>query len=98
MSQSNDITDIKVAIGVLKEQNNAILKRQESMEKKIDGMSYVKQADFDKAMDSIKATYSTKDELSPIKKVFYGILLAGSAGVVGLFFWFVQWAIERLAS
>lgn len=90
MSQSNDLIDIKVAIGVLKEQNATILKRQESMEKKIDGFAFVKVEDFDKFKEEIKTTYATKDEVSPMKKFFYSGLSAIAVALVTFWLWVKQ--------
>lgn len=94
MSQSSDLTDIKVAVGILQDQNVRIMKQQEAMAVKIDNFSFVKQKDFDEFKDDVKETYATKEELSPVKRVFYAVLVAACVGLVSLGYWIIQRLIQ----
>lgn len=93
MSQSSDLTDIKVSIGILKNQNSEIIKRQDSMERKIDGFNFVTVTEFDKFKADIAEdmkTFATKEEVKPVSRVFYAILVALSTGSIGFLFWLAQ--------
>jgi len=97
MSQSDDLTEIKVAIGVLKEQNSQIMKqqtvmstKQESMSQQIATLSFVKQKEFDDFKAEVRNTYATKDEISPMKKFFYSALSAVAVALVSFWVWITQ--------
>lgn len=84
---------------------NDVFKRLDKQDGKLDGLrstmenfAFVKQSDFEEFKKEIKETYATKEEISPLKKVFYGILAAAIAGFVGLFFWLIQFLITKAAS
>lgn len=66
-----------------------VFKRLDRIEDKVDNSTYVKQADFDK----IISTLATKEEVSPIKKFYYGFLAAFGAGVIGFVFYLLQRAV-----
>lgn len=69
---------------------NEVFKRLDRIEGKVDGFTYVKQADFDR----IIASLATKEEVSPLKKFYYGFLAAFGIGSVGFVFWLLQRAIQ----
>ncbi len=75
-----------------------VFKRLDRMEQTMNGFAFVKQTDFEKFKEEVKQAYVTKEEHAPVQKVFYGILIAGVMGLVGLFFWLIQFVITKAAS
>lgn len=89
-SQREVIGQLQIDVAVIKTTMNEVRVLQRSMSGKIDGFSYVKQADFDDFRVYADKTYATKDEVSPLKKFSYGFVGAFGIGGISFIFWLLE--------
>lgn len=73
---------------------NEVFKRLDRIEGKMDGFTYVKESDFVEFRQQVKDNYVTKDDFSPIKKFYYGLLGSFLLGIVAFGFFLLERTIK----
>lgn len=61
-----------------------VFKRLDRMEGKMDGFAFVKQSDYELFKKEIRETYATKEEVKPMKTLFWAIVTASAVAIVGI--------------
>lgn len=89
MAELDDITELKIAIGVMQAQVTDVRESSKRIEGKIDAFSYVKKADYDDDRKAADAKFATKEEIKPIKTLFWGVLSTVVLGIATAFVGFV---------
>lgn len=84
-----DDTDLRVDVGVIKSQLTDLKMVVTSMNKKLDNMSYIDKHTYAEDRKTDAAEYATKEELKPIKNMFYAILTTIVVGLITAFMTFV---------
>lgn len=85
-----ELTDLKVSVGVIESQVNDMKKQSDRIEAKIDRIKYVTKEEFDEHNKEAKETYVTKEEIKPMKTLFWTIIGSLITGVIGLGFLLLQ--------
>lgn len=88
-NENQDNTDLRVAVGVIQSQVNDMKIVLGRVETKIDNNSYVHTGDYVANRKEDARNYATKEELKPIKNMFYAILSTVVIGLVTAFMTFV---------
>lgn len=95
MTPNTETTQLKIDVGIIKDQMSTTRDVIDRIEKKIDGMKYATTEDLaavikmlDDYKREVKETYTTKEAFDPIKRVVYGliglILVGVGAALLGL--------------
>lgn len=90
MSSLNDATQTKVDIGIIKAGQTETNRRLSNIEKKMDNFTFVKQDDFTAYKKEADERYATKDEVKPMKSLFWAIIAGSMVGLIGLAFAAIQ--------
>lgn len=78
--------DVRVLTSELQSSQNETNRRLGRIEEKIDAQTSVPLAAFEEYKKDAKSTYASKEELRPIKALFWSIISALTLGVAGLVF------------
>lgn len=87
-NERQDDTDLRVSVGVIQSQVEDIKKALGRVEVKIDNNSYVHTSQYNEDRKADAAEYATKEEIKPIKNMFYAILTTVMLGLVTAFITF----------
>lgn len=88
-NELQDNTDLRVAVGVIQSQVSDMKVVLGRVEKKIDSNNYVHENKYSEDRKSDREEYATKEEIKPIKNMFYAILSTIVVGLVTAFMAFV---------
>jgi hypothetical protein len=88
-NERQDDTDLRVAVGVIQSQMKRVEDSLSRVETKIDNNSYVHETKYLDDRKSDAAEYATKEEIKPIKNMFYAILTTIVLGLITAFMTFV---------
>ncbi len=88
-NERQDDTDLRVAVGIIQSQVLDMRKTLGRVEQKIDNNNYVHETTYSADRKDDKAMYATKEEIKPIKNMFYAILTTVILGLVTAFMTFV---------
>lgn len=75
-NERQDDTDLRVAVGVIQSQMKRVEDGLNRVETKMDNNAYVHEAKYAQDRKEDSATYATKEEIKPIKNMFYAVLTA----------------------
>lgn len=88
-NEKQDDTDLRVAVGIIQSQVLDMRKTLGRVEQKIDNNNYVHETTYSADRKEDKENYATKEEIKPIKNMFYAILTTVILGLVTAFMTFV---------
>lgn len=71
--QNDDISNLRVDMGIVKSQMAGVMEQNERIEKKIDQQNNVSNPVFEKYKEEVKNTYMTKEEFKPFKWVIMSL-------------------------
>lgn len=86
MSDKGDVIQTQVDVGVIKAGQIETNRRLSNIEKKMDNFTFVKQDDFAEFKKEVAATYATKEEVKPMKSLFWTIIASLVVGLIGIAF------------
>lgn len=81
----SDITQLKIDVGIIKEQQSTGRDVMDRIEKKIDGMKYATVEDLEKFKQYVEANFVKTARYTPVEKVVYGLvglILLGFGGAI----------------
>lgn len=90
MSSEDNVIKTQVDVGVIKAGQVETNRRLSSIEKKMDNFTFVKQDDFIAYKQEAEERYATKDEVRPMKSLFWAIIAGSMVGLIGLAFAAIQ--------
>lgn len=83
-TQRDVINQLQVDVGIIKSQMGEFKVLQQSMSNKMDGFAFVKQSDYEDFKKEVRETYATKEEVKPMKTLFWAIVTASAVAIVGI--------------
>lgn len=79
--EDSKVIQTQIDVGVIKAGQIETNRRLSNIEKKMDSFAFTKQVDFDDYRKFVAETYVTKDEIKPMKTLFWGIISAVITGI-----------------
>lgn len=90
MSSEDNVIETQVSIGVIKAGQIETNRRLSSIEKKMDNFTFVKTDDFAEFKKEVAEKYATKEEVKPMRTLFWSIITGLILGIIGVGFAMLQ--------
>lgn len=83
-SQRETINQLQVDVGVIKAGQKETNRRLGNIESAIGQFAFVKQSEFDEFRKEVRDTFATKEEVKPMKTLFWAIITASAVAIIGV--------------